>query len=85
MKTDDSIENVLESLSNEEKIVLKYFIRYRSVGELLALRELKALYGVQEPIKVIGKLIEKRLIVKGIGCYSISQEVLKKLSTRLKV
>lgn len=72
-------KEVLNSLTKEELVVLNYFIRYRSVGELIALRELKALYGVQEPSKVIGKLVYKGLVERGVGCYNISASLLKAL------
>jgi hypothetical protein len=43
------------------------------------LKELKALYGVQEPAKVINRLVSKGLIKRGIGCYNISEELIKAL------
>ncbi len=77
MESRAKLDEVVRSLTNEELTVLKYFIKYRSVGELLAIRELKALYGVQEPVRVINRLIDKGLLTRGLGCYNVSQDVLK--------
>jgi hypothetical protein len=74
---DSRVKDVINNLSRDEAIALNYFIRYRSVGELIALKELKALYGVQEPAKVINKLVSKGLIKRGIGCYNVSEELIK--------
>ena len=69
--------NKINSLDSEGSKVLKYFIRYRSVGELLALRELKGLYGIKDPAKVIGYLLDLGLLERGLGCYNISKNVIK--------
>lgn len=80
MEVDRSkFKEILNSLTKEESLTLNYFIRYRSVGELIALKELKALYGIQEPSKVINKLVYRGLIERGIGCYSIASNLLKVL------
>ncbi len=73
--------NKINSLDNEGSKVLKYFIRYRSVGELLALRELKGLYGIKDPAKVIGYLLDLGLLERGLGCYNISKNVVKCLKS----
>jgi hypothetical protein len=75
--SDNSIRRMIELLSDEERKVLEYFVRYRSVGDLLAVRELKGLYKVREPTKIINRLIELGLLDRGIGCYNISKDVLK--------
>ncbi len=49
---------------------MKYFKSVRSVGELLAYKELLSL-GIKEPYKVIWKLIEMGVIEKGEGCYNL--------------
>ena len=67
----------ISKLDSECSKVLKYFIRYRSVGELLAFRELKGLYGIKDPAKVIGYLLELGLLERGLGCYNISRSVIK--------
>ncbi|AAY80879.1 PolB1-binding protein PBP2 family protein [Sulfolobus acidocaldarius] len=51
----------------------KYFQNVVSVGEILAVRELKAL-GISDPEKVINKLIELGFIEKGEGCYNLIRE-----------
>ncbi len=82
MSADHSkLKEILNTLTKEESIVLNYFVRYRSVGELIALRELKALYGIQEPSKIISKLVYKGLVERGIGCYNISVNLLKALKS----
>ncbi|MEM0453551.1 MAG: hypothetical protein QXO98_02710 [Sulfolobales archaeon] len=72
-------KEILSTLTKEEYTVLNYFIRYRSVGELIALKELKALYGIQEPSKVVNKLMYKGLVERGVGCYNASPNLLKVL------
>ncbi|WP_221288064.1 PolB1-binding protein PBP2 family protein [Stygiolobus caldivivus] len=51
-------------------IAIKYFKNVISVGEIIAVRELKAL-GVKEPEKAVSKLIEMGVIEKGEGCYNL--------------
>lgn len=77
MESKVKLNEIVRSLTNEELTVLKYFMKYRSVGELLAIRELKALYGIQEPVRVINRLVDKGLLTRGLGCYNIAQDVLK--------
>lgn len=69
------LTEVLKSLSDEELTVLRYFIKYRSVGEILASRELRSM-GVKNPSRALAKLVSLGLIKRGVGCYSISREVL---------
>lgn len=67
---------VVKRLSTEEVAVLAYFIRYRSVGDLLAFRELRSLYGVRDPARVLLDLVNKGLLMRGVGCYTINWDVL---------
>jgi len=61
-------------LSEKEiEVAKKYFMNVVSVGEIIAVRELKAL-GVSEPEKVIQKLVEMGVIEKGEGCYNLVRE-----------
>jgi len=78
LSSDDEIDfnNVLSKLSKDELRVVKYFITYRSVGELLAIRELRGLYGIKDPGKVIMKLIDLGILERGVGCYNISRRFL---------
>jgi len=60
-------------LTLEEKKVVQYFLTYKSVGDLIIIRDLR-LKGIQNPTKVLENLIQKGIIVKGEGCYSLSKE-----------
>ena len=75
-------EEMLKKLSREEIKVVNYFITYRSVGELLAIRELKGIHGVKDPGKIIMKLIDLGILERGVGCYNISREFLKYIRSR---
>jgi len=74
--TNEHLATLIRILTPGERRVLKYFITYRSVGELLAVRELRGLYGVKEPLKVINRLVELGLLERGIGCYNVSRKVM---------
>ncbi len=78
----DDLKKVLRDLDQESLKVLKYFIKHRSVGELIAIRELRGLYRINDPAKCIGKLIDLGLLERGIGCYNISKELLKALKSK---
>ncbi len=80
MDTGD-LRKVLKSLDKESLKVLKYFIRHRSVGELIAIRELRGLYRINDPAKCIGKLIDLGLLERGMGCYNVSKDLLKALKS----
>jgi len=72
----EKLQDLIRSLSEEELTTLKYFLRCRSVGEILASRELKSL-GVRNPSKVLMRLVTLGLLKRGIGCYTISRELLE--------
>jgi hypothetical protein len=72
----EDLEGIVRSLSEEELTALRYFIKYRSVGEILATRELRVL-GVKNPPKVLTKLSSLGLIRRGIGCYTVSEKLLE--------
>lgn len=57
-------------MSREEKIVFNYFVDNVSVGELRAVKELSR-KGVEDPLKVIMKLVEEGLLEKGYDCYNL--------------
>ncbi len=78
----DDLRKVLKSLDQESLKVLKYFIKHRSVGELIAIRELRGLYRINDPAKCIGKLIDLGLLERGIGCYNVSRDLLKALKSK---
>lgn len=73
------IRKFLRSLNEDQRKTLKYFCSNKSVGELLALKELQALHKVKEPGKIIAKLIEVGVLVRGQGCYSVSKSFLTAL------
>lgn len=64
---------VIQNLGEDEKKVLEYFLQNVSVGVIISVRELKALYKIDDPRVVIRKLIDKGLIEQGYGCYSLSR------------
>jgi len=65
------LKSKIESLRDgEERIVMRYFIRYRSVGILIALAELRN-EGVKDPEEVIVRLIEEGLLEKGAATINL--------------
>jgi hypothetical protein len=71
--SDDNIKKKLQELSPEELKVMEYFIQNVSVGVILAIRELKVLYRVEDPKSIIRRLIDKGLLEQGYGCFSLSK------------
>jgi hypothetical protein len=57
-------------MSSEERAVFNYFMDNVSVGELRAVKELSR-KGVEDPLKVIMKLVEEGLLEKGYDCYNL--------------
>lgn len=77
----DELERVLSQLDREERVVFEYFKKNLSVGEILAIKELKLVHKIEDPSRVIDSLIKKNLLEKGIGCINLSnrvKELLKK-------
>jgi DNA-binding MarR family transcriptional regulator len=72
---DEKLKKELENLTQEEIKVLEYFIQNVSVGVIVAIRELKSLYKVEDPKNVIRKLIEKGLLEQGYGNYSLARSL----------
>ncbi|MCY0874471.1 MULTISPECIES: PolB1-binding protein PBP2 family protein [Acidianus] len=60
-------------MEKDIEIAEKYFRKYISVGEIIAVRDLKAL-GVKDPEKVIVELMNKGIIEKGEGCFNLVRE-----------
>ena len=60
-------------LTTEERIVVQYFLAHKSVGDLVLLRDLE-LKGIKKPIRVLESLLEKGILEKGEGCYSLKKE-----------
>lgn len=69
---------IRDKLTKEEEAVLNYFIKNKSVGEIIAIRELQVLEGIKDPLSIINSLVEKGYLIKGKGCYNINPETLKK-------
>lgn len=65
-------------MSSDEDVqkAIKYFRNVISVGEIVALRELKAL-GIKNPEMVISKLMEMHIIEKGEGCFNLVRDFKK--------
>ncbi|MCE4614788.1 MAG: hypothetical protein F7B60_04590 [Desulfurococcales archaeon] len=59
------------SLKGDHRLAMKYFLTYRSVGDLLAIKELKEKYGINEAEDVILDLMNMRLLEKGEGCINL--------------
>jgi len=62
-----------DKLTKEERIAVQYFVSFKSVGELIALRDLN-LKGIKRPTLVLDSLVKKGIIRKGEGCYSLAKE-----------
>ncbi len=73
-KYPEEIERARRELSVEERKVFDYFLQHISVGEIIALRELKLRYGIEDPLSVIVKLIDKGYIERGEGCYNLARK-----------
>ncbi|BBG24004.1 PolB1-binding protein PBP2 family protein [Sulfuracidifex tepidarius] len=54
----------------EIEVAKKYFSTYISVGEIIAVKELRT-QGIRNPEEVISKLIQEGFIEKGEGCYNL--------------
>ena len=75
----ESLRKVIEELDHDSLQALKYFVQNKSVGELLAVRELRGLYRIKDPLKVLSNLMRLGLLERGVGCYNIHPEVIKAL------
>ncbi|RLG77576.1 MAG: hypothetical protein DRO12_01875 [Thermoprotei archaeon] len=69
----EDIVRTLESLSEEERKVFEYFLINISVGELICLRELRLYYKVNDPRRVLQELVDKGILERGTGSYSLSK------------
>lgn len=81
---DEKVLRVLRELNEDERKVLKYFLQNISVGTIIAVRELKALYKIQDPKAVIRNLIDKGLLEQGYGCYSLAKQLRRALFKLLR-
>ncbi len=81
----DELKDLLEGLNEEERKVMQYFIKNLSVGEILAVKELRLLYNIDRPEKILDSLIIKGLLEKAPGCFNLSKrvrEILKRTSKK---
>ncbi len=79
----DLVRDLLPSdLTKAELDVLEYFLRNISVGEIIAVRELRLLYKIDDPGPILEKLIQKNLIERGEGCFNLSKKLLEALKKR---
>ncbi len=77
------IKDLLPSdLTKTELDVLEYFLRNISVGEIIAFKELRLFYKIDDPGPVLEKLIQRNLIERGEGCFNISRNLLEALKKR---
>ncbi len=72
-----------EKLNEQEKAILRYFLSNVSVGDIRAVLDLKT-KGIDEPERVITKLIDEGFLEKGEGCYNLVKE-LRSISIRKKL
>jgi len=72
---DEKLIKLIDGLNPEEKKVLEYFLQNISVGSIIAQRELKAFYGIENPRDVIRKLIDLGLLEQGYGCYNLARRL----------
>ena len=75
----DYLDALMKEMNKEEITVLKYFIKNRSVGELVAFRELRGLYRIDDPAKVLRRLVELGILERGPGCYNLSKRIIEEL------
>ncbi len=78
----EELESLLSQLSPEERVVFEYFRKNLSVGEILAVKELKLIHKIDDPLRIIDSLIEKNLLEKGAGCINLSSKVKELLKKR---
>ncbi len=83
-KYPEEIERARRELGVEERKVFDYFLQHISVGEIIALRELKLRYGIEDPLSVIVKLIDKGYIERGEGCYNLARKYREILWSRTR-
>ncbi len=71
-------------LRGDERQVLEYFMKNISVGEILAVKELRVL-GVKNPDAIIEKLIEEGFLERGEGCINLSKQLREELKQRRRL
>lgn len=79
---EEDLEELLRSLEGQERVVFEYFRKNLSVGEILAVKELRLLHRLEDPVKVIDSLIRKGVLEKAPGCINLSRRVRDLLKKR---
>ncbi|MEM1610462.1 MAG: hypothetical protein QXQ57_02310 [Sulfolobales archaeon] len=79
----NTLSKIIEQLDPQERVVFEYFRKNISVGEILAVKELRLLYRLEDPLRVIDSLIRKGLLEKGVGCINLSSSVREMLKKRV--
>jgi hypothetical protein len=77
------LSKIIEELDPQERMVFEYFKKNISVGEILAVKELRLLYKLEDPLKIIDSLIRKGLLEKGVGCINLASSVREMLKRRI--
>jgi len=77
------LSKIIEELDPQERVVFEYFKKNISVGEILAVKELRLLYKLEDPLKIIESLIRKGLLEKGVGCINLASSVREMLKKRV--
>lgn len=81
----DLVRDLLpEDLSRGELEVLEYFLKNISVGEITAVKEIRLLYKIEDPVPIIERLLQRGLIERGEGCINLSKRLREALKTRKK-
>ena len=68
------LRRMARELGSEELWVMAYFLREVSVGELVAVSDLR-LSGVRDPAQIIRGLVAKGFLERGEGCYSLPADL----------
>jgi len=79
----EELGRVIGELDPQERVVFEYFKKNISVGEILAVKELKLLYKIDDPLKVVDSLIKKGLLEKGVGCINLAASIRNTLKKRV--
>ena len=64
----------VEKLNEAEREVMRYFVSNVSVGDIRATLDLKA-KGIDNPEKIIAKLVKEGLLEKGDGCFNLNEKL----------
>ncbi len=74
--------DTISRLEGDHRKAMKYFLTFRSVGDIIALRELKEKYGISDPERVVMDLIDRGLLERGEGCINLPSPLRRFLGRR---